>query len=144
MTKVVAIQRGKKQKAGDGMQMKLRNSILIVLTVMLGFIPSLFPQDGAWQSTNDRRVQYRWSIDDSVKDNWRCVVAFRWLGPEPEDRSYNVKGLVTFEGDRHSGGGQRTHPIYLLFTKQQKETNADQTGCGRVLTVSINSVQDHW
>jgi hypothetical protein len=123
--------------------MNRSQAALAVLAVLAAALVA-YAQDGSWRPTNDSRVQYRWTIDDKVKDNWRCVIAFRWLGPEPANRSYNVKGQVTFEGDRHAGGGHRTHLIYLLFTKQQKETNDDQTGCGRVLTVSINSVQDHW
>ena len=118
---------------------KTASAILVLLAAT-----HLSSQSGTWQPTNDNRIQYLWSIDDSVKDNWRCVVRFRWTGPEPENRSYNAKGLITFEGHPNVGAPQQTHLIYLLFTKQQKETNADQTHCGRVLTVSINSVQDHW
>jgi hypothetical protein len=55
----------------------------------------------------------------------------------------NIDALrIPSETDSSSVGSASAHGTdtrSIRWSKQQKETNAEKTGCGRVLTVSINS-----
>ena len=115
----------------------------VIVTSLACLIPCTagMAQTSTWTPTNDARIQYRWQLDQKISDNWRCVISYRWVGGEIEGKAYTVKGKVTYERDKHGGGGQLTRSLFALFTKQQREAEDPVTGCGRVVALRIDSVQ---
>jgi hypothetical protein len=97
-------------------------------------------QSNGWMATNDQRIQYQWHVDKKIRDNWRCVIAFRWVGPPPT-RAYNVNGTVTMQGDPYAGGRQTKGRLFMLFTVNKTDATEGKTQCSRVDAISIDSVQ---
>lgn len=123
------------------MKHTMRLFVALCVAGLMSSAVGVAAQSSTWTPTNESRIEYQWHLDKTVSDNWRCVISFRWVGPEPKGKAYVAKGNVTYERDKAGGGGQLQGRLYLLFTKDKKEADDPKVGCGRVISLTITSVE---